>query len=75
MPLVLLAFYIGLYPSPMFHYLEKPVQRIVQQVNPGYYKQPGSVSAPAPLPPNMQMPMNMPMQNATPPAAAPVPVH
>jgi NADH-quinone oxidoreductase subunit M len=37
-PLVALAFWIGIYPKPFFAYLEKPVQRIVQQVNPGFYQ-------------------------------------
>jgi NADH-quinone oxidoreductase subunit M len=37
-PLVLLAFWIGIYPKPFFRYLEKPVQRIVERVNPDYYK-------------------------------------
>jgi len=32
-PLVILAFWIGLYPKPMFKILEKPVARLVQQVN------------------------------------------
>ncbi len=35
LPLVALAFWIGIYPKPFFAYIEKPVQRIVQQVNPG----------------------------------------
>jgi NADH-quinone oxidoreductase subunit M len=41
-PLVLLAFWIGLYPAPLFRYLDKPVEQIVQQVNPDYYKQTGA---------------------------------
>jgi NADH-quinone oxidoreductase subunit M len=36
-PLVLLAFWIGIYPKPLFTVLEVPVHTIVQQVNPGYY--------------------------------------
>jgi len=39
LPLVALAFWIGIYPKPFFAYLEKPVQRIVQQVNPSFYQQ------------------------------------
>jgi len=38
LPLVALAFWIGIYPKPFFAYLEKPVQRIVQQVNPSFYQ-------------------------------------
>jgi NADH-quinone oxidoreductase subunit M len=45
LPLVALAFWIGIYPKPFFAYIEKPVQRIVQQVNPGFYQ------ANRPLPP------------------------
>ncbi len=38
LPLVALAFWIGIYPKPFFAYLEKPVERIVQRVNPGFYQ-------------------------------------
>jgi NADH-quinone oxidoreductase subunit M len=38
LPLVALAFWIGIYPKPFFAYVEKPVQRIVEQVNPGFYQ-------------------------------------
>ena len=33
LPLTVLAFWIGLYPTPFFRILEEPVQRLVQQVN------------------------------------------
>src|SRR5262249_45028240 len=36
-PLVAMAFWIGVYPKPFFAYIEKPVEKIVRQVNPGYY--------------------------------------
>ena len=36
-PLVILAFWIGIYPKPLFRILERPVQLIVEQANPGYY--------------------------------------
>jgi NADH-quinone oxidoreductase subunit M len=36
-PLVILAFWIGIYPKPFFAFIEKPVQKIVEQVNPGFY--------------------------------------
>jgi NADH-quinone oxidoreductase subunit M len=74
MPLVLLAFYIGLYPSPMMHYLEKPVERIVRQVNPDYYKQRGLAAAPADMP-AMQMQMTMPMHDDKPAATSAAPAH
>jgi len=44
LPLVALAFWIGIYPRPFFAYLEKPVQRIVQQVNPAFYQRATSQS-------------------------------
>ena len=36
-PLVILAFWIGIYPKPFFNLIEKPVEKIVQQVNPHFY--------------------------------------
>jgi NADH-quinone oxidoreductase subunit M len=37
-PLVLLAFWIGIYPKPLFRVLDQPVRQIVERVNPGYYR-------------------------------------
>jgi NADH-quinone oxidoreductase subunit M len=78
-PLIILCFWIGIYPKPLFRVLERPVQLIVEQVNPGYYgaeraAAPGVNAAPA-LPaaavPEMNMPgMNMPGM-AMPPTEAP----
>src|SRR5579862_8853658 len=48
-PLVLLAFWIGIYPKPLFTVLEGPVHQIVQQVNPGYYNA-QAAAAPATAP-------------------------
>ena len=36
LPLVVLCFWIGLYPKPFFEILEQPVEYIVQRVDPGY---------------------------------------
>jgi NADH-quinone oxidoreductase subunit M len=47
LPLVALAFWIGIYPKPLFTILEQPVRQIVTQVNPGYYNAAGAASAPA----------------------------
>jgi NADH-quinone oxidoreductase subunit M len=44
-PLLLLAFWIGIYPKPLFAVLDQPVHQIVQQVNPDYYKS-AAISAP-----------------------------
>ena len=38
-PLIIAAFWIGLYPKPLFDILEKPVAQIVERVRPDYYKQ------------------------------------
>src|SRR5207245_5309769 len=38
MPLVLLALWIGVYPKPLFRYLDVPVRQIVERVNPRYYQ-------------------------------------
>ena len=45
LPLVALAFWIGIYPKPFFAYIEKPVQRIVQQVNPNFYAHSASATS------------------------------
>ena len=48
-PLIIWAFWIGLYPKPFFKVLEKPVTEIVRQVNTGFF--PASAAAtPAPQP-------------------------
>ncbi len=36
-PLLVWAFWIGLYPQPYFRILERPVAQIVERVRPGYY--------------------------------------
>jgi len=38
-PLIAWAFWIGLNPQPYFRVLERPVARIVERVQPGYYAQ------------------------------------
>jgi len=53
LPLIILCFWIGIYPKPLFRVLERPVQLIVEQVNPGYYgaeraAAPGINAAPTP---------------------------
>ena len=49
-PLVALSFWIGIYPKPFFSLIEKPVQKIVEQVNPGFYQQERAKLPPAPTP-------------------------
>jgi NADH-quinone oxidoreductase subunit M len=36
-PLIVWAFWIGLYPAPFFKVLERPAAQIVERVRPGYY--------------------------------------
>jgi NADH-quinone oxidoreductase subunit M len=36
-PLVVLAFWIGIYPAPLFKVVQQPVRRLVECVHPGYY--------------------------------------
>jgi NADH-quinone oxidoreductase subunit M len=54
-PLIALAFWIGLYPKPLFEILDKPVANIVMRVRPDYYQnqnrvREASVPAPAVIP-------------------------
>jgi NADH-quinone oxidoreductase subunit M len=37
-PLIIWAFWIGLYPKPFFKVLDKPVAAIVERVNPDFYR-------------------------------------
>ncbi len=45
-PLVLLALWIGVYPKPLFRYLDVPVRQIVERVNPSYYQTAERATAP-----------------------------
>jgi hypothetical protein len=45
-PLMLLAFWIGLYPAPLFRVLDQPVRELVQRYDPNYYHAP-SINAAA----------------------------
>jgi NADH-quinone oxidoreductase subunit M len=52
LPLIALAFWIGIYPAPLFKVLEQPVRQLVERYNPTYYRaQPAAarVIAPAAL--------------------------
>ena len=52
-PLVVVAFWIGLYPKPFFEILQQPVNQLVLTVRPGY---PG-ISAPAGVPAKLVVPV------------------
>ncbi|MCW5981525.1 MAG: NADH-quinone oxidoreductase subunit M [Bryobacteraceae bacterium] len=50
-PLLVWAFWIGLYPKPFFDILERPVAQIVERVQPGYYAErnlPNPLGTPSP---------------------------
>src|SRR5262249_24092545 len=47
LPLIAWAFWIGLYPKPFFHILDKPVQKIVRRVRPDYYSNMAASAVPA----------------------------
>jgi NADH-quinone oxidoreductase subunit M len=73
-PLVILAFWIGIYPKPLFRVLDRPVREIVQQVSPSYYGPQAPSSGantalnPAPNAPTITIPATP--APAAPPAAA-----
>src|SRR6185295_12305537 len=68
LPLVALAFWIGIYPKPLFDILDQPVKEIVQHVNPGYY----NATAAAVTPP-LAAPVSAAPESATVGGAQPAP--
>jgi len=67
-PLVIWAFWIGLYPKPYFKVLDKPVTAIVERVNPGFF-----ASGRAPRPAGARLMLQPSPEAATPTQAAPAP--
>ena len=61
-----MAFWIGIYPKPFFAYINRPVDKIVHQVNPDFYKSMAGQSA--------ALPGAAPASQATPAPAAPTAV-
>src|SRR6204780_4569048 len=45
--LILFAFWIGIYPKPLFDVLDKPVQQIVMRYDPSYYAPKNAIATPA----------------------------
>ena len=45
-PLVFMAFWIGIYPKPFFALIDKPVENIVRRVNPNFYPERAKLPAP-----------------------------
>lgn len=52
-PLLIMAFWIGLYPKPFFQILEQPVNQLVQNIRPDYGKPAGTMNAAAAVPKTM----------------------
>src|SRR5262249_53289650 len=44
-PLLILAFWIGVYPKPVFDYIDPPTNIIVQQAKPSYFNHPAVLEA------------------------------
>jgi NADH-quinone oxidoreductase subunit M len=49
-PLIVWAFWIGVYPKPFFNVLDKPVNAIVERLNPNFFKTPQAERVPPALP-------------------------
>lgn len=62
--LILLAFWIGIYPAPLFKILDKPVQNLVVKFTPDYYNAPQNAGAP----PHALPAASVPVQALTMPA-------
>jgi NADH-quinone oxidoreductase subunit M len=57
-PLIIWAFWIGLYPKPFFDVLDKPVNALVERLNPNFFTAPQALKVapalPASVPPNLR---------------------
>jgi NADH-quinone oxidoreductase subunit M len=72
MPLLIAAFWIGLYPKPFFQILDQPVNQLVQTVRPEFFQQQKPALAEKPvLPPAVEPAAAPPAHEATKPAAQP----
>ena len=49
MPLVVLCFWIGIYPKPVLEFLHGPSLRLAQAVQPGQFSTVGTVNAAPPV--------------------------
>ena len=54
-PLILFAFWIGIYPKPFFDAAKAPVDRIVMRFNPGYYSAPPASAVASPAAPAVEV--------------------
>jgi NADH-quinone oxidoreductase subunit M len=66
-PLILWAFWIGVYPKPFFDVLNKPVNAIVEQLNPNFFgaAQSSSVAPALPARPPITITLTNPAGGAT----------
>jgi NADH-quinone oxidoreductase subunit M len=66
-PLILWAFWIGLYPKPFFDVLNKPVNAIVEQVNPNFFRsaQAASMTPAVPAGPGVSTAVSNPAAGAS----------
>ena len=65
-PLILWAFWIGLYPKPYFDVLREPVQAIVQSVHPDFYPASAKVTTPTAAAPQVNAEADPPKKGAEP---------
>jgi NADH-quinone oxidoreductase subunit M len=49
-PLVILAFGIGIFPKPFLDVIDKPVEKVIRIVNPGFYEREIAETAASPVP-------------------------
>ena len=64
-PLVILCFWIGLYPKPVFDVMERPVDKIVRQVGQTYYPAQASLGTPQGVTRNEATPQGVTRNEAT----------
>jgi NADH-quinone oxidoreductase subunit M len=76
-PLVLAAFWIGIYPKPFFDYLNPPSEKVVRIVNPSYFtlERVGETAVIAPPRPTPAVEANEEAPPPARPAAAPATAH
>jgi NADH-quinone oxidoreductase subunit M len=53
-PLIIMAFWIGLYPAPFFRVLDKPVNKIVAKIRPDFFQGAPQLEAQVPQPAAVQ---------------------
>jgi NADH-quinone oxidoreductase subunit M len=72
-PLIIMAFWIGLYPKPFFEILEQPVKQIIATVRPGYPQPGATVNANSAAKPQLLVGPGLIRAANSPAATSPVP--